>query len=403
MKPTLKRKYGVIVDNSTHKTIKRPCFILCNHQAAFDQFTVGIAFKFGINYVASDTIFRHGLQSWLMKKLVKPIPITKGQSDMQAVKKMMEAIKNGGAVGIFPEGNRCFFGETMNIGQGTGRLAKMLKVPLVLMRMQGGYLAKPRWKIKPNKGRVTAGVVRVIGIEELAAMTNEQVQEIIDRELYQNDFEWNTAERIKFLGKARAEHLESILFYCPRCETVGSLVSKVHDFYCSSCDLRTSIDEYGFFEQNTNCKGDSCVSLCSSQDDNISVLSAYSLPATILEWSKLQLQFIKNSDYSSYNDKPIFCDNDILLSKAIKAKKQLDTKKGDIAIYNDRFEIAGTTIMLRDVKNLSIQEVRKLSIYTTKDTYVIDVPLKRNLVKYMILGYHLKNLSEGIQEGYYGY
>ena len=380
MKPLLRRKYGVAVDRSMHGVVKRPCFILCNHQAAFDQFTVGLAFRFGINFVASDTIFRHGFRSWLMKTMVKPIPITKGQSDMAAVKKMLQAIKDGGAVGIFPEGNRCFFGETMTIGQGTGRLAKMLKVPLVLMRMDGAYLAKPRWKIQPNKGKVMAKVVRIVDVEELERLTNEQVQQIIEDELYINEFEYNRVQRIKFLGKARAEHLESILFYCPKCESIGSLVSKVHDFYCGKCDIKTSIDEYGFFV-----RGDE------------------SVPKTILEWSKLQLAFIKNSDYSPYNDKPVFADNDILFSKAIKAKKQLDTKKGSIALYNDRFEIAGTAIYIKDIKNLSIQEVRKLSIYTTGDTYVVDVALKVNLVKYMILGYHLKNMSEGKSEEYYGY
>ncbi|MCL2556656.1 MAG: 1-acyl-sn-glycerol-3-phosphate acyltransferase [Firmicutes bacterium] len=379
MKPMLKRKYGVEVDRSMHKTLKRPCFILCNHQAAFDQFVMGLAFKFGINIVASDAIFRHGFQSWLMKKLVRPIPITKGQSDVQAVKKMMQTVKIGGTVGIFPEGNRCFFGETMTIGQGTGRLAKMLKVPLILMRMEGGYFAKPRWKIQPNKGIVKAGVVKILSVEELEGMTNEEVQKTIEENLYQNDFEFNKDAKIKFLGKARAEHLESILFYCPKCHALDCMHSKIHDFYCTKCDLKTGIDEYGFFYD-----GDS-------------------VPQTILDWSKLQLEFIKTIDYSPYNDKPIFFNDDIILSKAIKAKKQTDAQKGDIKLYNDRFEFCDTTIYLKDIKNLSIQEVRKLQIYTNTDIFVVDAKLKTNLVKYMIVGYHLKNVSEGKKDEYFGY
>jgi len=382
MMPILKRKYGVVVDKSAHGVIKRPCFILCNHQAAFDQFVMGGAFKFGINIVASDTIFRHGYRSWLMKKLVRPIPITKGQSDVQAVKKMLEVIKIGGAVGIFPEGNRGFFGETMTIGSGIGRLAKMMKVDLVLMRMRGGYFAKPRWKLQPNKGVVTAKVERVVTKEELEEMTNEEVLKIIEENLYQNDFEWNRIERIKFLGKARAEHLESILFYCPKCGAMDGMVSKVHDFYCDKCDLKTSIDEYGFFVQ----------------DDGMT-------PETILEWSVLQLEFIKKLDYSQNNDVPIFSDKNIVLSKAIKAKKQTDAKHGDIALFNDRLEIAGMTIYLKDVKNLSIQEVRKLQIYVGNEAFAVDVPLKTNLLKYMVTGYHLKNVLEGKSEDecYYGY
>ncbi|MCL2821601.1 MAG: 1-acyl-sn-glycerol-3-phosphate acyltransferase, partial [Firmicutes bacterium] len=109
LRPVLKRKYNCRISKSHYKSLKRPCLIMCNHQAGFDQFSTGIIANFGINFVASDTIFRHGFKSWIMKKLANPIPITKGMADITAVKKMMQVTKNGGAVGIFPEGNRCFF------------------------------------------------------------------------------------------------------------------------------------------------------------------------------------------------------------------------------------------------------------------------------------------------------
>ncbi|MCL2847620.1 MAG: 1-acyl-sn-glycerol-3-phosphate acyltransferase [Firmicutes bacterium] len=385
LRPILKCKYNYSFDRSTSKGIKRPCLIVCNHQAGFDQFAVGLGVKFGINFVASDTIFRHGLQSYAMLKLTRPIPITKGTADPVAIKSMMEVAKIGGAVGIFPEGNRCFYGETMTVGKGTGRLAKKLAVPLVIMRLSGVYLTKPRWKIKPNKGKSTGKVVRILSVEELEKLTALEVQEIIEKELYINEFEYNKEQKIKFIGKARAEHLESVLFYCPNCHTFDGLKSEKHSFFCLKCNMKTEIDEYGFFT---------------------TYVGAFSerpqIPETILEWSKQQIEYIKNFDFSAFIDKPIFSDNNIEFSKAIKAKKQTDTQKGSIAFYGDRIRVCEQDIYFSDIKALSIQEVRKLTIYTTTDALVIDAPLKYNLMKYMICAYHIKHTQEKKLE-YYGY
>ena len=76
-RPVLFLFYSFRFERKTAKGIKRPCLILANHQTVIDQFGVGLGFDFAINYVATDTIFRHGILSKLMVALARPIPLTR--------------------------------------------------------------------------------------------------------------------------------------------------------------------------------------------------------------------------------------------------------------------------------------------------------------------------------------
>lgn len=380
--PIIKHKYKYKFDYSTSKEITRPCLILSNHQTGFDQFAVGLGFKFAMNFVASDTIFRHGFRSWLMKNLGRPIPFSKGTSDPIAVKNMMQVIAAGGAIGMFPEGNRCFFGETMHIQPGIGRLAKKFNVPLVLVQLRGSYLTKPRFKIIKNKGGCFGHVERVVSVEEMQNMTNDELEEVIKQSLYINEFDFNAKEKIVYEGKAKAENIESILFYCPSCEGMDTLYSQTHDLYCNNCEAKVTVDDYGFFVNDAN--------------------NTTQLPSTILDWSKLQIDFVKRFDFASCIDTPAFSDDNVGMSLCIRAKKQLEPTKGKLEFYADRIHACGRDFYFKDIQAISMQEVRKMSIYTATETYAIDAPLKTNLTKYMICGYHLKNLAEGKGE-YYGY
>jgi len=380
--PILRSKYTFNFDYNTSKDIKRPCVILSNHQTAFDQFAVGIGFKFGINYFASDSIFRHGFQSFLMRILAHPIPFSKGSSDASAIIKMFTVIKQGGAIGIFVSGNRSFFGEECTLKPGIGKLIKKTGVPVVLVKMRGGYNIKPRWKSKPNKGKMSAGVTKVIQPEELATLSSEELDKIIMNEIYFNEFEWNAVEKIQFIGRQKAEFLERALFYCPECKSLESLSSKGNVFFCTVCGMKVEINIYGFFDKIKN--ADNC-------------------PNTILEWSKIQLEYIKTIDFSKFSNKPIFCDQNVRLSVAIRSRKDELLGKGSIALFFDKISICGKDFNIEKFKDMSIQGYNRLMIYTEEGEYTVDMSAHTNAVKYMICTYHLKNKSHNIENGHYGY
>ena len=369
----------------TSKGIERPCLILCNHQASFDQFTVSMGFKFGINYVGSDTLFRQGLKSRLMVWLTSPIPFSKGNSDLIALKNMMAVIKSGGCVGMFPSGNRSFYGDECRIVPGIGKLAKKFNVPLVLVQMRGGFNTLARWRRSRNVGKVTAFVSKVVGVEELNSLSAAEVDTIIQKELSFDEFEWNRTAKVQFHGRRKAEYLESVLFVCPECGSMGEnekgLRSNGNEFFCQNCRAKVVINSTGFFEK---------------------VHNAQKIPDTILEWSRIQIEHVKNFDFSPYTDKPVFTDDNVTLSRAERAKKEHLLGSGSIEFYNDRILVCEKEFPLVDITS-AIQGVQKFTVYHEDSVYAVLAPHRTNLIKYMICAYHLKNKALGITEEYYGY
>ena len=79
--PYARLKYGIKVEKFRDQG-KRQYLILFNHQTAFDQFFVGMAFRGPVYYLASEDLFSNGKLSSLIKYLVAPIPIRKQSTDL---------------------------------------------------------------------------------------------------------------------------------------------------------------------------------------------------------------------------------------------------------------------------------------------------------------------------------
>ena len=79
--------------------------ILCgNHKHVHDQYNVMIVTKRVIHYMAKDEYFK-GPHAWFYK-LAGCISVDRTIHDEKAKSTALEILKNGGAVGIFPEGTR---------------------------------------------------------------------------------------------------------------------------------------------------------------------------------------------------------------------------------------------------------------------------------------------------------
>jgi 1-acyl-sn-glycerol-3-phosphate acyltransferase len=221
--------------------------ILANHNGAMDPFFMALSFRRPIFFVASDHIFRLGIVSAAIRFLVAPIPIVKSQLDLRALRQIREIIQSGGLIGLFPEGNRSFSGQTMHIPPSTGKLIKQLKCTLILYRLDGGYLTTPRWAVNRRKGYMQGQVVRCVEPEELALMTADEVYQMICSALQVDPFEQQRRLQIPYRGRRLAETLELTLFVCPRCHGLATLASTDDRFHCA-CGLAVRYTVLGFFE-----------------------------------------------------------------------------------------------------------------------------------------------------------
>ena len=204
--------------------------IISNHQTTMDPFLLSLSFRFPIYFVTSDDLFNLKV-SPLIKYLVAPIPKSKSLRDVAAMMGVFRVIKEGGAVGVFPEGNRTISGGQWEMTDAIAKLAKSLKVPLVIYNIKGGYGTDPRWGHSIRRGRAYGEVRKVVSVEELNALSAEQLFSLIKDGLDVNDAD----SGISFRSKKRAEYIERALYMCPECRGVSSIVSEKYKFKCRSC------------------------------------------------------------------------------------------------------------------------------------------------------------------------
>ena len=133
-----------------------------NHQTAFDQFFIGMAFDEPVYYIATEDIFSLGWISRLLDFLVASIPIKKQTTDLKAIKSCVKVAKEGGSIALFPEGNRTFHGKTLYFKSSIVKLIRLTKLPVAIMRVEGGFGVQPRWSDVVRKGSMHAYPARII-------------------------------------------------------------------------------------------------------------------------------------------------------------------------------------------------------------------------------------------------
>ncbi len=82
-------------------------FVLgCNHTALFDPIMLILSIPRTIRFMAKKESFKTPVIGRLMAKLGM-IPVNRGVADLKAMKASLSCLKEGGVIGIFPQGTRC--------------------------------------------------------------------------------------------------------------------------------------------------------------------------------------------------------------------------------------------------------------------------------------------------------
>ena len=109
-----------------------------NHRHAFDPVVVMTHTKRTLHYMAKESLFK-GFQGMILKS-IGLIKIYRSKGNSIAVKEAIEILKNGGTVGVFPEGTRNKTDEELlRFRSGTVRIAKQSNTKIVPFAIKGRY------------------------------------------------------------------------------------------------------------------------------------------------------------------------------------------------------------------------------------------------------------------------
>jgi 1-acyl-sn-glycerol-3-phosphate acyltransferase len=117
-----------------------PLIVACNHVSYFDPPSLGVALPRPLRYMAKVELFRMPVLGPLITWL-NAFPVDRSRGDVAAIKRAVEILRSGAAVGIFPEGTRNKSGD-LRPQVGVALLAVLSGAPVLPAYVGGTARAK---------------------------------------------------------------------------------------------------------------------------------------------------------------------------------------------------------------------------------------------------------------------
>ena len=370
--PYILLTYGVKVEKFKQQG-KRNYLILLNHQTPFDQFFVGMALKGPVYYVATEDIFSMGWISNVIRWIIAPIPIRKQTTDINAVMNCIRVAREGGTIAMAPEGNRTYSGRTEYMNPAVAGLARKMKLPIALFRIEGGYGVEPRWTDGRRKGPIKAYVSQVIEPEQYLTMSNEDLAATIAKGLYVDEAQAGGP----YVSNKRAEYLERAVYVCPFCG-LAEFESHGNEITCKACGRTVT---YG--------------------KDKVLSGVGFAFPFRFVgQWYDYQKDYVNQMDVTQYAAKPLFRDMANISEVIVYRKKVLLWENAGIALYGDRVVFnenreAELVIPFAEADAVTVLGRNKLNIYYNKKIYQLKGGKRFNALKYVNICYRCKNILRG--------
>ena len=364
--PYVRIKYGITIEKFRQNG--RAYLILLNHQTPFDQFFVGMSFKSPVYYMATEDIFSLGWISNVIRWLVAPIPIKKQTTDAAAVMTCIRVAREGGTIAIAPEGNRTYCGRTVYMNPAIAGLAKKMKLPIALYRLEGGYGVEPRWTDKIRKGPFRGYVSQVIEPEEYADLTNDQLIEKIREGLYVDEAK---ADGL-YKSNRRAEYLERAIYICPDCG-LSTFESKGNEITCKKCGKRVL---YG-------------------EDKTLSGVNCDFPFPFVAQWYDYQKDYVNQLDVLSHVETPLYEEQAELRKVIVYKKKELLKENATLRLYGDRITADELVMPFEEISAVAVLGRNKLNIYHGDRVYQIKGDKRFNALKYVHIYHRHKNITRG--------
>jgi glycerol-3-phosphate dehydrogenase (NAD(P)+) len=139
-----------------HIPAEGPVLVASNHRSFADPFIIGTCLPRPLRFVAKSELFEKRWQARLLLAL-GAFPIRRGESDEQALETARLILRQGGAVGIFPEGTRVRPGPLAKPKRGVGRLALETGAPIVPVAILGTEDIRKGLRVRPRRVAVRCG------------------------------------------------------------------------------------------------------------------------------------------------------------------------------------------------------------------------------------------------------
>jgi len=161
-----------------------PFVLISNHQSYLDPMLCGGLIQRRVSFLARESLFKH----WLFGRMIRSvgtIPVKLGEADISAMRKVIDVLKQGRGVCLFPEGTRSHDGKITPFKPGFGLLCRRGNAAVVPVVIDGAFECWPRHKKLFSTGSIVVSYGKAIPAEQAKKMSNEELAEILTETLRQ--------------------------------------------------------------------------------------------------------------------------------------------------------------------------------------------------------------------------
>lgn len=348
----------------------RPYLVFANHSDTIDPAYIVKTTKYYVRFVMSDHVMRMGIVGKLYKLLDAPIVFEREKGTDALYKSIVDNIRAGVNVAMYPEGALTSTGETGFISKRNATLVKECDCTFVTYRGRGGYLKKPRWAKLSRKGPIFGEVVNIYTRDQIRAMSEDEIYNHILEDLYLNIYDEQRKDPHAYIGEDPAEHAEIILYGCPECKSIGNLRTKGREIFCT-CGFRAEIDDYGFWHGEN------------MEFDNIP------------EWDRFQKELLRGiTDKVKGTGELLFTDKEQQIYTIVNGEVTTLSESGTIELFADRIVITADNkvipVPLDSINSIKTSSKMNILLVTKDDYFEIKSPYPRSATKYIVATRYLQ-------------
>lgn len=178
--PPLMTLYSPQVEGVHNVPEQGPAILASNHLSFSDSFFLPLVIDRQITFLAkSDYFTGSGVKGWLSKHFfsgVGQVPIDRsgGNASSAAIDTGVRILREGGLLGIYPEGTRSPDGRLYRGRTGPARMALAAPAPVIPVAMIGTDKIQPRGQRIPNLYPLTIRIGRPLDFSRYAGMEGDR-------------------------------------------------------------------------------------------------------------------------------------------------------------------------------------------------------------------------------------
>ncbi len=158
--------------------------LVSNHQSYLDPMLNTAGLRRMFDYMARDSLFRNKLFAWYIG-MVNTFPIRRDSADVKAVREIIDRLKRGRAVTIFPEGTRTYDGKISEFKGGIDLIARRAKATIVPVVIDGAFEVWPRHQKYPKFEKIAVMYGEPTTYKQAKAMGRGELLNKLNRQMRQ--------------------------------------------------------------------------------------------------------------------------------------------------------------------------------------------------------------------------